>query len=56
MRQREHNKRKEDDVSCPLCGHTDVHYRKETDTWVCGHCDYGWYTIEHGTNHRNRET
>jgi len=34
-------------VSCPLCSHTDVHYRKETDTYVCGHCDYSWYTIEH---------
>lgn len=34
-------------VSCPLCGHTDVHYLKETDTWVCGRCQYSWYTIEH---------
>jgi ribosomal protein L37AE/L43A len=33
-------------VSCPLCGHKDVHYRKETDTWVCGQCQYSWYTIE----------
>lgn len=35
------------DISCPLCGHTDINYRKESDTWVCGHCDYSWYTIEH---------
>jgi predicted RNA-binding Zn-ribbon protein involved in translation (DUF1610 family) len=33
-------------VSCPLCGYTDVHYRKETDTYGCGNCDYTWYTIE----------
>ncbi len=34
-------------ISCPLCSHSDVHYRKETDTYVCGQCDYRWYTIEH---------
>jgi ribosomal protein L37AE/L43A len=33
-------------VSCPLCGHPDTHYLKETGTWVCNHCAYTWYTIE----------
>ena len=39
-------------VSCPLCGHTDVHYRKETDTRVRGHWEYRWYTLEHHTMQR----
>ncbi|MDD1697610.1 MAG: hypothetical protein LUQ36_04540 [Methanoregula sp.] len=34
-------------IPCPLCGQTNVHYRKETATYVCGHCGYRWYTIEH---------
>ena len=37
-------------VSCPLCGHTDVRYLKETETYECGTCDYTWYTIEHCNN------
>ncbi|HUT39167.1 MAG TPA: hypothetical protein VMW77_07695 [Methanoregula sp.] len=42
-------------VTCPLCGNTDVHYRKETDTWVCGYCANSWYTIGHCTMQRDRE-
>ncbi|MDD1699810.1 MAG: hypothetical protein LUQ04_03335 [Methanoregula sp.] len=38
------------EISCPLCGYMDVRYRKETDTYVCGHCDYSWYTIEQCNN------
>ena len=47
-----HKGRTGNNVSCPLCGHTDAHYREETDTRVCGHCDYSWYTIEHFTMQR----
>jgi len=40
-------------VCCPLCGHPDAHYLKEKDIWVCNHCQYTWYTIEHCTNRRH---
>jgi hypothetical protein len=43
-------------VPCPLCGYPDTYYRKETDTYECGHCDYCWYTIEHCTIKRKPGT
>jgi len=43
-------------VTCPLCRHPDTHYLKETGTWVCNHCAYTWYTIEHCTNQRHPGT
>jgi predicted RNA-binding Zn-ribbon protein involved in translation (DUF1610 family) len=52
MEQTGHNGMTVKGISCPLCGHRDVHYRKETDTYVCGHCEYTWYTIEHCTIQR----
>jgi hypothetical protein len=36
MERREHTGTTVKGVSCPLCGHTGVCYRKETDTRVCG--------------------
>jgi hypothetical protein len=42
--------------SCPRCRLTGAHYQKETDTWICDHCDYSWHFIEHCINRQDTES